>query len=278
MDKPLNRDETPYPWEVSTRARVTPRRWKNVYNWGDFKGSPERMMEYYDAHVYLANWGSFCLMLAFPEKTFAKASLESYRVQEGLLFSRHEDRLIVAWERINDDVWDGWVDGEGLLDQLLPIREEILRGDYRALYLGWLAFHSWLGSGEDDELEGETLFEPPVPPGLDLRKCFSQPTTSGRKLNLWPKRERQRRMIIVGALSRSWQQPIPGRGKTPNFRSGWQLSAWPSNGDQPCSSDLRSYDLTPAPMGGSSTRKVGEGRKSAASSVSCLPRRSTLFT
>jgi hypothetical protein len=39
---------------------------------------------------------------------------------------------------------------------LLPLREEIMRGDLRALYIAWLA-SVW----EDDESE-----EPPMPPGL----------------------------------------------------------------------------------------------------------------
>lgn len=150
VDQPLNREQTPYPWDISTRAVVTPRRWMNEYNWGNFKGSPEKMMEYYDAHVYLANWGSFCLMLAFPEQTFPETLLENHRVQDGFWFFQRGGRVILAWERINDDVWDEWVDGEGLLDQLLPIRDEILRGDYRALYLGWLAFQSWFGSEEEE--------------------------------------------------------------------------------------------------------------------------------
>ena len=39
VDGPVTEDEAPYPWSVSSRAEVTPRRWRNVYNWGDFHGS-----------------------------------------------------------------------------------------------------------------------------------------------------------------------------------------------------------------------------------------------
>lgn len=29
----------------------------NEYNWGDFKGNPDKLMQrYFDAHVYVANW------------------------------------------------------------------------------------------------------------------------------------------------------------------------------------------------------------------------------
>jgi hypothetical protein len=50
-------------------------------------------------------------------------------------------------------------DGVGWMARLLPIRDELLRGDTRPLYLGWLAR---IGNGElrDDDRE------PPLPDGL----------------------------------------------------------------------------------------------------------------
>jgi hypothetical protein len=32
----------------------------------------------------------------------------------------------------------GWIEGEGLLDPLIPLRDAILRGDLQVLYLFWL--------------------------------------------------------------------------------------------------------------------------------------------
>jgi hypothetical protein len=46
-----------------------------------------------------------------------------------------------------------------LIDSLLPIRADLLRGDYRALYLGWL-----LGVYRESVDNGQ--LEPPVPAGL----------------------------------------------------------------------------------------------------------------
>jgi hypothetical protein len=51
-----------------------------------------------------------------------------------------------------------WEEGEGWLDALLPLRSDLMSGDLRALYLGWLAALHYEG---DDE-----ALEPPVPPGL----------------------------------------------------------------------------------------------------------------
>ena len=73
------------------------------------------------------------------------------------------NRCIVYWER-NDE--GGWWErgGEGLIDELIVVREELMRGDCRALLLGWLAdFHP--GEWRDAE-DGEVLM-PSIPAGLD---------------------------------------------------------------------------------------------------------------
>ena len=50
-------------------------------------------------------------------------------------------------------------DGPGWMARLLPLRDELLRGDTRPLYLGWLAR---LGNGELHDSDRE----PPLPNGL----------------------------------------------------------------------------------------------------------------
>ena len=61
----------------------------------------------------------------------------------------------------------GWIEGEGLLDPLIPLRESILRGDLRSLYLFWLrCAHEQAGWAEKESEERDPLIEPPVPSGL----------------------------------------------------------------------------------------------------------------
>jgi len=84
VDKPVTEEEAPYPWSVSSRAEVTPWRWRNVYNWGDFRGSVEKMMAFYDAHVYLANWGTFRFALGFPEEMLSAQDVQAYLTDEWL--------------------------------------------------------------------------------------------------------------------------------------------------------------------------------------------------
>lgn len=61
-----------------------------------------------------------------------------------------------------DDDSGNWADegdGSGLLSSLITLRADIVAGDHRALYLGWLSA-ALSGNLGDNELE------PPVPPGM----------------------------------------------------------------------------------------------------------------
>ena len=59
----------------------------------------------------------------------------------------------------SESEWDGEDDGTGWMASLMPLRSDLLRGDLRCLYLGWLR------SAQDGGLDEDEL-EPPVPAGL----------------------------------------------------------------------------------------------------------------
>jgi hypothetical protein len=66
---------------LSTRARITATSFVNEYHWGDFHGDPSRLMErYYDAHLYLTNWGTRHVMLRLPRGVLDLDVAEQYRV------------------------------------------------------------------------------------------------------------------------------------------------------------------------------------------------------
>ena len=59
LDKALTDQQRAELRELSSRAEITATRFVNEYHYGDFRGSPEKLMElYYDAFLYLANWGT----------------------------------------------------------------------------------------------------------------------------------------------------------------------------------------------------------------------------
>jgi hypothetical protein len=168
IDGPISDEGLRYARGCSSRADVSRVRWQNTYTFGDFHGSVDTLLKYYDAHFYIANWGTVRLGLAFPKVAIAPEALQPYlrggdRFEDTLTVKEIGNRCIVWWERNEEGGW-GWTEGEGLLDQLIGIREELMRGDCRALFLGWLAdFHpdEWRGS------EDGAVVMPPIPAGLD---------------------------------------------------------------------------------------------------------------
>lgn len=189
LDRPLEQSEMAALRALSTRADITSTRFSNVYNYGDFKGSPEKLMEqYFDAHVYVANWGTQTLMLRLPRGSVDEERLASYVVANVLKFWTTKKHLIIQWERNTEEPDDDWVEGEGWMARLVPLREELERGDYRALYLGWLSGVQWSLPGDssdedlsdedmDYEIEGEVkqdAIEPPVPAGLSSLTAAQQ--------------------------------------------------------------------------------------------------------
>jgi len=165
VDRPLSDKQMDELRAYSTRAHITPSSFTNVYNWGNFKGDPDRWVEkYFDAFLYMANWGTRRLMLRLPKRLLDPDTASLYCVEDNLSCRVKDDNLILSFYR--EDVEDyEWVEGEGWLDSLLPLRSDLMQGDHRSLYLGWLlAVQEGLADFEEDE--EEKIIEPPVPPGL----------------------------------------------------------------------------------------------------------------
>lgn len=159
LDRRLTEMEMEALRAISSRAEITATRFVNVYNFGDFKGDPDLLMEkYFDGFVYVANWGTHEFQLALPAKVISLQTARLYCSGDALSVRQKSGKLIFTF-RSDEEGGDGWEEGEDLLSGLLPIRDELLQGDLRALYLGWLA------RVQLEEL-GENKKEPPVPPGL----------------------------------------------------------------------------------------------------------------
>ena len=159
VDRPLTQKEIRILRAHSSRARISPSGFVNFYNWGNFKGDPDAWMEkYFDAFCYLANWGTRWFMLRLPRELMPEKAVMAYRARESMSCRVNNGHLILSF--FSDEEQDEPVQGETWMPALLPLREDLLKGDFRPLYLGWL-------SGVKEEDLGEQTPEPPVPPGLD---------------------------------------------------------------------------------------------------------------
>jgi hypothetical protein len=159
IDRPLTDTELRQVRSYSTRAHITPVSFTNHYEWGDFKGNPDRWMEkYFDAFLYFSNWNARELKLRLPIRLLSLAKAKEYCSTDWASARVKDDKLILSFcDEGGDSGWDG--EEEWQLSALVPVRAELANGDLRALYLGWLL------AVQNDEFDNDEL-EPPVPPGL----------------------------------------------------------------------------------------------------------------
>jgi hypothetical protein len=161
IDRPLTDGEMAELRAVSKRAAITPSGFVNHYEWGALKADPlDWMQRYFDAFVYLADWARCRFALRLPRDIFGKAELKGFGVKQSLTIDATEDHWILDWSLEDSENYDRFAedDGRGWMGRLVPLRDELIRGDQRSLYLGWLA----------DAAKGEvpeTTLEPPVPVG-----------------------------------------------------------------------------------------------------------------
>ena len=147
---------------LSTRAQITTTSFINVYHWGDFRGDPVRVMERcFDAFVYVTNWGYRRFMLRLPLASFDGARAKEY-CHRDVVSLRRKSKCVLLDFHSDDEPgdWEDWDDGSGWMASLTPLRNDLLDGDWRYLYLAWL-------SGIEIQSLPDRVKEPPVPPGLN---------------------------------------------------------------------------------------------------------------
>jgi hypothetical protein len=158
IDRALGLKEMAYLRGYSTRATITPTSFVNHYEWGNFKGNEDAWMNrFFDAFLYTANWGTNILKLRVPSKRLSLATARTFHAGAAVVARQKLGNTILTLTS-NDETGD-WNGDHPTLASMISIRNELARGDLRALYLGWLA------AVQDGEVE-EDVVEPLVPAGL----------------------------------------------------------------------------------------------------------------
>ena len=165
LDKALDDRQQAELRAISTRAMITSTSFVNTYEWGDLKADPRRLVErYFDAFLYLANWGTHRLTLRVPAALLDEQTAASYCMGDcasAWTSAEHTviDLLAEDEEGVFEEDWS-YGAGEGRLASIVPARTDLICGDRRLLYLAWLLCVQ-AGEVADDDVE------PPVPPHLD---------------------------------------------------------------------------------------------------------------
>ena len=140
---------------TSTQAVVT-------YSWSDFKHDPQQvLLKYFDAFLYDSNFGTRRLMFRLPKNLVDVSSIQPYLVEDQITLKAHGAYLVLEIQINEESDFFEETESDSVLGQLTPLRDQLLQGDMRMLYLAWLKVIS-MGAVEETEDEPE----PPVPAGL----------------------------------------------------------------------------------------------------------------
>jgi len=140
IDRPLNGADRNALRALSTRAQITATSFTNSYEWGDFKGDPARLMEnWFDLHLYLANWGSRRLMIRWPARQVDRRLLGAFLDEVDCATLHSAGQYLILDVGVDEVESEDWDDGSGWLAALAPLRADVLGGDLRLFYLLWLS-------------------------------------------------------------------------------------------------------------------------------------------
>ena len=159
---------------LSSHIEVSASRAVVTYHWSDFRHDPKQvLLDYFDAYFYFANWGDLQLMFRFPHGLIDKEAIAPYCDGDLISFETVGDYDVLDLNFYSDGDYpgDGWMEAEIGLSGFIRLRDDLIDGDFRLLYLAWLGARTSRDSYEyEDEEEDISLIspelEPPVPAGL----------------------------------------------------------------------------------------------------------------
>lgn len=163
LDKPLSSADQTYIRSLSSRVVLTATNAQFNYSYGDFRGEPEKLLDRcFDLMLYVANFGTRQLMIRFPKNLIDPAAFEPYCDDHCISISTTSKSIILEIN-LNAEDYYTWIDDDDKwLPGLIDLREDLLKGDLRVLYLAWLR-SGFIEDGGEDPVN---MPEPPVPPNL----------------------------------------------------------------------------------------------------------------
>ncbi len=165
VDGPLNDKQIEFAQRQSTRAEVT--RWSLSveYHYSSFRGDVDGLLRRgYDVYLQYTNYGNREIKLRLPHGIpVAKAVWSKYVDGDQLNWKRDTKGgggiLSLRPFHETGDLEEVW-ETQKYVDAAIQVRERLIGGDLRALYLLWLC------AADDDYNDPTEMIEPPVPHGI----------------------------------------------------------------------------------------------------------------
>jgi hypothetical protein len=166
IDKPLSEKDRNEIGNWSSRTNPSNTGATFTYSYGSFPKDEIKVLEkYFDAMFYIANWGTTQLVFKLPNNLIDIKQLKQYCIMDGLDVIEKPDFILVNICISDEEGGGEWIEGEGWMSTLASLRNDILSGDYRCLYLIWLKVSTEDVLSEWGNIDSESS-EPEVPGNL----------------------------------------------------------------------------------------------------------------
>lgn len=134
LSAPLTSEARKEMSSLSSRAKVGTHSVSYVYNYGDFRGNPKKLLlKYFDVFFYIANWGSLQLMFKYSASDINIHALKQYCIDDPISCEITNSHVLLDIDYNKEEGFSGWMEGEEMLAELLPLYDEIKSGNYELL-------------------------------------------------------------------------------------------------------------------------------------------------
>lgn len=165
VDGPLDDKQLGFAQRQSTRAEVS--RWSLTveYEYSSFRGDVDGLLRHgYDVFLQYTSYGEREIKLRLPGgMPFAKSVWAKYVDGKQLHWNsdaKGSGGILTLCPFHETGDLDELSESQSYIDATIQVRDRLMRGDLRALYLLWLC------AADDDYNDPQEMIEPPVPHGI----------------------------------------------------------------------------------------------------------------
>src|SRR5262249_5137718 len=124
LDRPLSTEDLAYVRTLSSRVQPTPTQAVFTYSYGDFPRNPlDLIAKPSDVMLHVANWGTKQLAFRFPKTAIDQQTLQPYYYGVEEIELTTVGQYVIVNITFQEEGMD-WVEGEGQLASLAPLRED----------------------------------------------------------------------------------------------------------------------------------------------------------
>jgi hypothetical protein len=156
VGRPLSQEAIKEVGALSSRSLVTPFSARFLYNYGSFKHDPEKvLLDYFDVFLFVSNYGTKRISFKVPSYLIDQSGISFYEFSEVIEISHHKEHTVITCVFEDEGEWQEEDEIDGVIAMLASLRQDLLSGDNRVLYLTWIA-----ASDRDKEMPFEEIVVP----------------------------------------------------------------------------------------------------------------------